>query len=259
MGGHWLVTLCLPGKINYPMMVRRCESKGQEQAVARKMMRAAAKILGKLQPQLWLLDALYFNRNTIKIARGQKAHVLFKFKDADFREVTKDAANLFEHFGGDEEQSGWDSERQCRWKVRKTIDTFGGYPVQVVELREFFPKRKRLRNISCWIVTTDMDLSLEEIREAAHQRWQIENNVFKRISHLSGTKRFYFKDHRQFFNLLHIFFAAVAVLDCIIALLRAHRRLYAALRNGIKDTWHNVFSQMEEALCDFTGAFALVT
>ena len=259
MGGHWLVTLCLPGVIAYPVMVRRCESQGQEQGVARQMMRAARRILGGLRPELWLLDALYFNTNTIKIARGQKAHVLFKFKEADFREVTKDAQNLFQHLGGDEEQTGWDSARQCRWKVRKTIDTFAGYPVQVVELKEFYPKRKRERNLSCWIVTTDLDLPLEEVREAAHQRWQIENNVFKRISHLSGTKRFYFKDHRQFFNLLHIFFAAVAVLDCIIALLRAHQRLFAALRAGIKDTWRNVFSRIREVLYELPCAFERMT
>ncbi len=259
MGGHWLVTLCLAGVIAYPVMVRRCESQGQEQGIARQMMRAAARILGKLRPQLWLLDALYFNTNTIKIARAQKAHVLFKFKEADFREVTKDAQNLFEHFGGDEQQTGWDPTRQCRWKVRKTIDAFAAYPVQVVELKEYYPKRKRQRNLSCWIVSTDLQLPLKELREAAHQRWQIENNVFKRISHLSGTKRFYFKDPRQFFNLLHIFFAAVAVLDCIIALLRAHQRLFAALRAGIKDTWRNVFSRIREVLYELPCAFERMT
>ena len=258
MGGHWLVTLCLAGVICYPVMVRRCESQGQEQSVARQMMRAAARMLGKLRPELWLLDALYFNTNTIKIARAHKAHVLFKFKEPDFREVTKDAQTLFQHFGGDEEQRGWDHARQCRWKVRQTLDSFAGYPVQVMQLKEYYPKRKRQRNSSCWIVTTDVDLSLEELREAAHQRWQIENNVFKRISHLSGTKRFYFKDPRQFFNLLHIFFAAVAVLDCIIALLRAHQRLYAALRAGIKDTWRNVFSRIREVLYELPCAFERV-
>ena len=83
MGGHWLVTLCLPGVIAYPVMVRRCETQGQEQAVARKIMRGVVRILGKLRPELWLLDALYFNQNTIKIARAQQSHVLFKFKDAE--------------------------------------------------------------------------------------------------------------------------------------------------------------------------------
>lgn len=259
MGGHWLVTLCLAGKIDYPVMVERCENKGQEQAVARQMMREAPRVLGEQRPELWLLDALYFNRNTIAIARGQQAHVLFKFKQAEYRTVTADAQNLFQHYGGDEELSGWDSQRGCRWKLRKTLDSFAGYPVQVVKLTEFYPKRKRDRTVECWIVTTDLELPLEEVREAAHQRWQIENGIFKRISHLAGTKTFYFKDHRQFFNLLRLFFAAMAVLDCIMWMLRAHTLLFAALRVGIKETWRNVFSRIGEVLYELPCAFDALT
>jgi hypothetical protein len=259
MGGHWLVTLCLAGVVNYPVMVERCVSQGEEQAVARKLMQFASKVLGSLRPQLWLLDALYFNKNTINIAVRQGAQVLFKFKEADLRTVTKDAENLFEHFGGDEEAGGWDSARQCQWKLRKTLDNFGGYPVQVVELKEHYPKRKRGRNESCWIVTTELELSLEEVREAAHQRWQIENNVFKRISHLSGTKRFYFKDYRQFFNLLRLFFAATTVLGYLVVLLRQHKRTFAALRAGIKGTWRNIFSRVREVLYELPCAFERLT
>jgi len=143
------VTLCLAGVIAYRVMVRRCESQGQEPGVARQMMRAARRILGKLRPQLRLLDALYFNTNMIRIARDQKAHVLLKFKEEDFREVTKDAQNLFQHLCGDEEQTSWHLARQCRWKVRKPLDAFAGYPVQVFQLKEYNPKRKRERNLSC--------------------------------------------------------------------------------------------------------------
>jgi hypothetical protein len=259
MGGHWLVTLCLPGRIHYPLMVRRCQSQGEELQVARQMMQESSRILDKLRVQLWLLDALYFNAKTIQIARNQKAHVLFKFQQADFRQVTQDAQNLFQHFGADEQHSGWDRERQCRWTVRKTTDRYAGYPVQVVQRKEYYPKRKRERNTCCWIVSTDMELSLEELREAAHQRWQIENNVFKRISHLAGTKRFYFKDPRQFFNLLHFFFAALAVLDCILALLWDHPHLFRALRAGIKDTWRNLFSRIREVLYELPCALAAMT
>jgi hypothetical protein len=259
MGGHWLVTLCLAGKIDYPVMVERCHNQGQEQLVARKMMRAAAKLLGRLRPELWLLDALYFNANTIAIARRLRSQVLFKFKDADYRTVTADAANLFQHFGGDEELTGWDVDRQCRWRLRKTLDGFAQYPVQVVQLTETYPKRKRNRTVISWIVTTELGLPLEEVREAAHQRWQIENGIFKRISHLAGTKTFYFKDHRQFFNLLRLFFAAMAVLDCILWMLRAHTRVFAALRLGIKDTWRNVFSQIIEVLSLLPCAFGALT
>jgi hypothetical protein len=259
MGGHWLVGLCLAGRINYPLMLRHCQSQGEELRVARQMMQESGRILDKLRVQLWLLDALYFNTNTIRIARNQKAHVLFKFQQADFRQVTQDAQNLFQHFGADEEQIGWDPQRQCRWKVRKTTDRYAGYPVQVIQLTEYYPKRKRERNTCCWIVTTDMQLALEEVREAAHQRWQIENNVFKRLSHLAGTKRFYFKDPRQFFNLLHFFFAALALLDCILALLRDHAHLFQAVRAGIKDTWRNLFSRIREVLYELPGALVGMT
>jgi hypothetical protein len=259
MGGHWQVTLCLPGTINYPVMVERCVNQGEEQAVARRLMADATKVLGPRRPELWLLDALYFNVNTIKIAREQRAQVLFKFKEADYRAVTADAQNLFQHFGGDEELTGWDAHRGCRWTVRKTLDGFHSYPVQVVELTEFYPKRKREQTVTCWIVTTELDLSLEEVREAAHQRWQIENGIFKRISHLAGTKTFYFKDHRQFFNLLRLFYAAMAVLDSIMVVLREHPRICAALRAGIKATWRNVFSRIAEVLYGLPAAFVALT
>lgn len=259
MGGHWLVTLCLAGKINYPVMVQRCQSQGEELVVARRMMGDAVRELGPQRPELWLLDALYFNMNTIKIAREQKAHVLFKFKQADFRSVTADAQNLFQHFGGDEEATGWDEQRGCRWRMRKTLDDFGGYPVQVAELTEHYPKRTRDTTVTCWIVSTELDLSLEELREAAHQRWQIENGIFKRISHLAGTKRFYFKDPRQFFNLLRLFYAAMAVLDSIMVGLREHPRLFAALKLGMKATWRNVLSRLVEVLYALPAAFSTLT
>lgn len=72
---------------------------------------------------------------------------------------------------------------------------------------------------------------------------------------MAGTKRFYFRDHRQFFNLLRLFFAAMAVLDCLLWLLRAHTLLFAALRLGIKDTWRNVFSRIAEVLGELPCAF----
>jgi len=153
------------------------------------------------------------------------------------------------------EASGWDAERGCRWKLRKTLDRFAGYPVQVVELIETYPKRKRNHTVISWIVTTDLQLPLEEVREAAHQRWQIENGVFKRISHLAGTKTFYFKDHRQFFNLLRLFFAAMSVLDYIHVAAACPPAGLCAPSPRIKDTWRNVFSRLVEVLGELPFAF----
>jgi hypothetical protein len=246
MGGHWLVALCLTGKINYPALTRPYRKKGDELATSRKIIEESKKILGPSSPDLWLLDGLYFNKNTFKDVRDQHSHLLIKVEKAHFREVLQDAENLFQHFGGDLEKEGFDSQRLCSWKIEQTTDTFAGYPVQILHLVEFYPKRKKNHHVECWIITTDLSLSLQEIREAAHLRWQIENNLFKRISHLSGTKRFYFKDPRPFFNLLHIFFAAVALFDAIIYILRHDEELFKSLLDGIKPTWRNISSQLKE-------------
>ncbi len=246
MGGHWLVTLCLTGKINYPALTRAYRKKGDELATSRKIINDSRKILGPTCPNLWLLDGLYFNKNTFCDVRNQHSHLLIKVEKAHFREVLRDAENLFQHFGGDLEKKGFDSQRLCSWKIEQTTDTFATYPVQILHLVEFYPKRKKNRHIECWIITTDLSLSLAEIREAAHLRWQIENNVFKRISHLSATKRFYFKDPRPFFNLLHIFFAAMALFDAIIYILRRQKELFKSLLDGIKPTQRNIFSQLKE-------------
>lgn len=154
MGGHWLVTLCLRGKINYPVLIRRYLSQGQELNVARRIINLAPTLLGPMCPKLWLLDALYFNKNTFKLIRHQNAHLLIKVKDAEYREVTKDAQNLFEHFGGDLELKGFDTQRLCHLHIKQTTDVFAGHPVQVIQLTEFYPKRTKDRLVHCWIVTT---------------------------------------------------------------------------------------------------------
>ena len=233
-------------------------NRGDELQTARRMIATSGGSLGSLKPQLWLLDALYFNTGTFDIVRAQGSHLLIKVREPEFRTITVDAQNLFGHFGGDLEESGFDLERCCTWKIKQTTDTFAGYPVRVLYLTEFYHKRRQDKLVHCWIVATDPSLSLAEIREAAHQRWQIENNTFKRANHLAGTKSFYFKDHRQFFNLLHILLAAMAVYEALICILSSRPLLLKALRVGVKPTWLNIFSQAQEVLRQIKCPFALM-
>jgi len=75
---------------------------------------------------------------------------------------------------------------------------FVGYPLQVSHLLADYLKRKKNQRLECCIVRTDLSLLAEEIREAAHLRWHIEKNSFKRLScspefkskkqHLEGGK-----------------------------------------------------------------------
>lgn len=247
MGGHWLSILCLSGRINLPALIAARTSQGDEMAVGLPLIRASKTLLGQAFPTLWLLDALYFTRPVFRLLRRLGAHLLIKLKEADYRQATQDAANLFQHFGGDREAKGFDLQRMCSWNIQQTTTSFAGFPVQVVHLQEFYPKRKTDQHVECWIITTQLSLSLEEIRQAAHLRWQIENNVFKRLNHLVGTKRFRVKDPRAFFNLLHLLCAAVAVLNALIDILSRHARIFKALLAGAKFTWRNLFARLAEA------------
>lgn len=252
MAQHHLVALCLAGKTDYPVMVMDSRQRGKELPTAKRMIQQAAKLLGSSFPQLFVLDSLYFNKPFFDILRAQGAHVLIKSDQPSFREVLEDAQYLFENkkdvvtpvF----EKQGFDSNRMCAWSMEIASGVYAGHPLQIAHLVEDYPKRKTHQHVECWIVTTDLDLQPEEIREAAHLRWHIENNTFKRLSHHTGTKRFYFKDPGAFFTLLRLFCTAVALLDILLHILRRNGLRFKSLLQGIKQTWQNMFSQLQQAL-----------
>lgn len=251
MGSHYLVTLNLSGKTDYPVMVEECEKRGKELPTASVLLMNAKKLLGNSFPDLLLFDSLYFNKPHFDLVRKElDAHLLIKSSDPSFREVLKDADFFFQNKDLVDvpiiEEEGFDSVRICSWKIQITSGDFAGYPIQIAHLTEYYPKRKKDKHPEAWIVTTDLSLSPAEFREAAHLRWHVENNVFKRISHLSGTKRFYFKDSMPFFNLLRLFFAAIAAYDILLYILKRNEKEFKALLNGIKPTWKNIFSQIAE-------------
>jgi hypothetical protein len=253
MGDHYLVAALLCGQINYPVLAEPCKGRGHELKTAHQLLPTAHRLLGSAAPQLLLLDALYFNQTTFHTVRDQRAHLLIKYspqqEEVDtklFRDVLEDAKALFAAPSAAidpvEEKHGFDSTRWCSWSMKKTSAEFAGHPVNIFLLEEDYPKKHL--HTETWIVTTDLTLDFQEAREAAHLRWQIENNEFKRLSHHAGTKTFYFKDPRPFFAMLRLFCLALAVFDAFFAIL--HRNLAAskALMQGCKFTWKAAFSQM---------------
>ena len=80
--------------------------------------------------------------------------------------------------------------------------------------------------------------------EAAHLRWHIENNEFKRLSHHAGTKTVYFKDPRPFFVMLRLFCLALTVFDAFFHILQQTEDAIKTLMQGCKFTWKSAFSQL---------------
>ncbi len=254
MGNHYVEVLTLLGKTDYPVMVVNSEKRGKELPSAKLLLKQAHEKLKDNFPQLFLLDSLYFNKHIFNdILTNYNSHLLIKSEEASFREVLREAKLILDN--KDKlvtqdiiETKGFDSKRLCSYWIEITSGDFAGYPVRIAHLTEYYPKRKKLQHLECWITTTDFSLLPEEIREAAHLRWHIENNVFKRLSHLTATKRFYFKDSKPFFNMLKLFFAAIALFDILIKILQQDEDLFKSILNGIKLTWKNIFSQIEETL-----------
>jgi hypothetical protein len=174
IGHFYLSVFDLCGKVDYPFMVEDCGGRGKEIPVAVDMLKKGKVILKDAFPELLLFDALYFNKTIFKTARELGSHLLIKCKDAEFRDVLKDAKCYFEANNNSVEKpvvvSGFDSERFCYWTIKVTSEEFAGYPVQIAHLVEDYPKRKRDNHVESWVVTTDLTLLPEEIRQAAHLR-----------------------------------------------------------------------------------------
>jgi hypothetical protein len=253
MGTHYLSMLDLCGKTDYPVMFLPYDKQGKELPTSRLLLRQAKTTLGSQFPELLLLDGEYFTKNIFDEVAAAKASLLIKSKEP-FRDVHQDAQLLFQakaKFPGDIiEESGFDVERCCHWSIEITSGQFAGYALQVAHLVEDYPKRKANRHVECWIVTTELSLLPREIREAAHLRWHVENNVFKRLSKQSGTKRFHFKDPRRFYSMLRLLCTAVALFDMLIAILQRAQEQFKQILNGIKATWNNIFSQLAESFSE---------
>jgi len=206
--------------------------------------------LGPQFPELLLLDGEYFTRNFFHEVASCNSKLLIKSKEP-FRDVHQDAQLLFQakdRFPGDFlQETGFDSQRCCHWSIQITSGEYAELPLQVAHLAEHYFKRKVEPHLECWIVTTDLSLLPAEIREAAHLRWHVENNVFKRLSKQSGTKRFHFKDPARFYSLLRLFCAAAALFDMLVAILQRAQKSFKGILDGIKLTWNNLFSRLAES------------
>jgi hypothetical protein len=252
MHDQWLSAFVLLGKIEYALFIERYYKRGKELVASKKLIDKATDYLQDDFPDLVLLDALYFNKKIFNQIRKKKSHLLVKAKDPNFREVFKEAQLAFNSPGvfGDSiyRAHGFDCERMCFWKIEVIKEEYEGEAVQIAHLIEDYPKRKKDSHVESWIITTDMELDPEEIREAAHLRWHIENNVFKRVSHNAGTKRFHLREQGPFTVFINLLLTALTLFSMLVTILTRDETDFKQLLDGIKATEKNVYSQIDEIL-----------
>ena len=209
------------------------EERGHERAAAADIIRSIPDVIDEpATPDLLLGDGLYLTAPIFRCVRTvPKRHILVKYPASGCeKRLMLFSATLLRfsspfHRDAVTRVSGFDSRRLCAYSMAATVDTFAGFPVRVIRVSEEYVKRSgRSAKSSFWIVTTDMDLSAEAAREAAHLRWSIENEGFKTLSHLAGTKRMVSHDPITATHFLHCVTAAVVLLALIRIRIEQERR-----------------------------------
>ena len=217
--------------------------RGHELETSRKLLRDARKRLGKGFVDLLAVDALYMTERDFKWALEQGGyHLVVKTTDERLS-VIQDARGLF--FGaaagcteGVERVEGLDTERMARYSVTAAGGfQWHGLTVKVAHVTERFlkPKKAHPKMTEFWVVTTDEQLSAEDMRQLAHLRWSIENRTFRRLNHLVQSKRRLTKDPHAREALLGLWFIGLNLFGLFLAWIRMGR-LNPRLK-PVKKTW----------------------
>lgn len=219
-------------------------TRGKELNAACRLLSRVGHAFGKDFVDVVVGDGLYMSRHHIRQCK-EELHCDALIKTTEERlTVIEDAKGLFaKPFGpreGVERIEGVDVER----KVKYMVTAAGGFEwdglpyrlkVARVEEEKLKPRGGKGKFEVFWTVTTDETLSGEEMRELAHLRWVIENDVFKRLNELVGSKRGFLRNARVKEAMLLLWFAALVMLRSYLADpgLAMVRKAYAA----VKATW----------------------
>lgn len=174
------------------------EGKGHELAASEAVLRRVFYQYHDLEGGLVdivLGDGLYITQKMLQLCRHELGtHLLVKTKELDSLLLLQDAEGIFlapgEFQRGIEHRTGNDLERNLRYEVGAArgfhhAEFEGELKVARVVTEPLKGKGERE---TFWIVTTDLTLTAEDMRELAHLRWTIENHGFRALNDAMNSK-----------------------------------------------------------------------
>ena len=195
-GGIWASVLALAGKSSGVVDLECYPGRGHELEASRKVLRRAFRKLGKGFFGIVAGDGLYASRKDFKLCLDQGSHLLVK-TDEETLTVIEDASCLFKARGAkDFEGIGWKEGYDQRRQIDYEVWWAEGFEWQGLKMTAAWvkehhhqPPKGQPQDTAFWVLTTATGLTGEDLREIAHLRWEIENNIFKRLNFLVGSKR----------------------------------------------------------------------
>lgn len=204
-GGHWACALGFAGATWQPLDIEPYAQRGKELPAARALLDRAVCHLGAGFATHLLYDGLMAVKDDFKRARLRWGlHLVLKSKEVGLEPIASSLAawqgcsDAQLRARGVEVARGVDSERGVAYVVAAQ----GGirwqglaWPLKVAWVHETALKGKRAGQTEpFWVLSTDENLGAEALREIAHRRWAIENQGFKTLNAVVGSKRAYLKN-----------------------------------------------------------------
>jgi len=251
--GHYFSSVVSLGA--FPLSSNPYKTKGKELPASRNLLSRLTKHLGKSWCDILVGDGLYMTRQDFREAKEKYGCDLLVKTSEESLDVVKDAKGLFcgnLHIPKMETAQGIDSAGKVSYKI-KALAGFEwdglSYPLKVAWVREEKLKPRPDENPieEFYVITTKEDLSAEEMRQIAHYRWQIENNVFKRLNSLIKSKNVHTHNFSTFNILLHLWVMGLCLLQIFnIAYIKDKQWT----QDKVRKTWKLFLKRIELSLLD---------
>lgn len=174
---------------------RMSPGRGRELETTRALLTEAASVYGRGWLEYLVVDGLYLTGEDLRRGLLEWGHHLVVKTQEETLEVIQDARGLFFAQGGPlegvEVVEGFDEVRGESYRILGCGGfRWHGLRLKVAYVTEVPTKPRAGRQPEpFWVVTTEERLSLEDLRFLAHRRWHVENNGFRTLNQLVGSKR----------------------------------------------------------------------
>lgn len=257
-GGVWASVLAVSGKSDGVVDLERYPGRGHELEASRRVLKRAFEKLGKGYFGIVAGDGLYASREDYELCLDHGSHLLVKTDEVGLS-VIEDARCLFNARGAKDFQGvgwtkGYDARRRIGYEVwwAEEFD-WQGLKMTVAWVKEHHrkPSKGQPEDTEFWVLTTATGLTGEDLRELAHSRWEIENNIFKRLNFLVKSKRGCSHNAKVMENLLRIWMIGVTILGAYL-----FERGWKTLKEqwgAVKKTWRVVTNLMKSSVVRLYG------
>jgi len=195
-GSHVGSVLMVSGRqLDAVVGYRMSRGRGHELETTRGLLRQAREVYGRGWADYVVGDGLYMTGEDFKRSLEEWGYHLVVKTTEQTLDVIQDARGLFFGTGapleGVEVSRGLDPVRAEQYEIIGC----GGFVWHGLKLKVAWVSEKALKprggrkEEPFWVVTTDGEVSLEDMRELAHRRWHVENEGFRTLNQLVSSKR----------------------------------------------------------------------